>query len=349
MDVHEIGYVGEYAFVLEKSFTICHRISKVKKLPLVMHTSSLLESSSIHFHLTASTFAASSIHFAHVVEDADMSMSALCPVFRACFLSAHNAAPAAALLRMRLPATAATARASRCKSAARSASFPPVHQHTPFTTSTALSMRDSPRLNLLIRPSLVQPPHLSSLPCWSIRPYSSRTLAHLNISPTSSHLPLSRHLFNRTRRKRSSQSRSKTSLNNTSKAPNGAAAKSSRSNDVNTHVTAKAVGATPQSKNATDHPHNPQQFKRPTKEELLAAATGFWSRLGVRFKWFSIRSVRPFNMDEITAFFSWIVLGHLVWVIVGTTTFFSLLILAVNTVFAQGKLFNKTQVDFHPC
>jgi distribution and morphology protein 31 len=75
---------------------------------------------------------------------------------------------------------------------------------------------------------------------------------------------------------------------------------------------------------------------RPTKEELLAAATGFWSRLKVRFKWFSIRSVRPFNLDEITALFSWVLLGHVVWVVVGTTTFFSLLILAINTVFAQG-------------
>lgn len=75
---------------------------------------------------------------------------------------------------------------------------------------------------------------------------------------------------------------------------------------------------------------------RPTKEELLAAATGFWSRLKVRFKWFSIRSVRPYNLDEIAALFSWVLLGHIVWVVVGTTTFFSLLILAINTVFAQG-------------
>ena len=82
-------------------------------------------------------------------------------------------------------------------------------------------------------------------------------------------------------------------------------------------------------------PHMPH-LHRPTKEELLAAATGFWSRLKVRFKWFSIRSVRPFNLDEITALFSWVLLGHVVWVVVGTTTFFSLLILAINTVFAQG-------------
>ncbi len=84
-------------------------------------------------------------------------------------------------------------------------------------------------------------------------------------------------------------------------------------------------------------PHMPN-FHRPTKEELLAAATGFWSRLKIRFKWFSIRSVRPFNIDEITGFISWIVVGHLLWIVIGTTTFFSLAILAINTVFAQETL-----------
>jgi distribution and morphology protein 31 len=84
-----------------------------------------------------------------------------------------------------------------------------------------------------------------------------------------------------------------------------------------------------------DHlPH----LHRPTKEELLAAATGFWQRLGVRFKWFSIRSARPFRIDEIFAFLSWIFWGHVLWVVIGTTTFFSLLILALNTVFAQETL-----------
>ena len=77
---------------------------------------------------------------------------------------------------------------------------------------------------------------------------------------------------------------------------------------------------------------------RPSREELLAAATGSWSRLKVRFKWFSIRSVRPFNADEIGAFFSWFLLGHVLWIILGTTTFFSLAIFAVNTVFAQETL-----------
>lgn len=84
-------------------------------------------------------------------------------------------------------------------------------------------------------------------------------------------------------------------------------------------------------------PHLPI-IHRPSKEELLAAATGFWSRLKVRFKWFSIRSARPFNADDIGAFFSWVLVGHVLWIILGTTTFFSLAIFAVNTVFAQETL-----------
>ncbi|KAL8693334.1 MAG: hypothetical protein Q9218_001813 [Villophora microphyllina] len=92
------------------------------------------------------------------------------------------------------------------------------------------------------------------------------------------------------------------------------------------------------SKHLIDRLPNMNHIHRPSKEELLAAATGFWSRLKVRFKWFSIRSGRPFNIDEISAFFSWVLLGHVLWIVLGTTTFFSLAILAVNTVFAQETL-----------
>lgn len=58
----------------------------------------------------------------------------------------------------------------------------------------------------------------------------------------------------------------------------------------------------------------------------------------MRFKWATIRSARPFNMDEIVGFFSWIALGHVIWLIIGTTTFISLAIFAINTVFAQETL-----------
>lgn len=115
---------------------------------------------------------------------------------------------------------------------------------------------------------------------------------------------------------------------------------SSRS-DVQKGSRKNSAGTTNASDSAQKHlmdrlPHMPQ-IHRPNKEELLAAATGFWSRLKIRFKWFSIRSARPFNADEIGAFFSWVLVGHVIWIVLGTTTFFSLAILAVNTVFAQGQ------------
>lgn len=80
----------------------------------------------------------------------------------------------------------------------------------------------------------------------------------------------------------------------------------------------------------------PAMPHHPTKAELLAAANGFWERFRVRFKWVSIRSMRPWNIDEWGAFVSWFMLGHIVWILVGTTTFFSILIFSINTVFAQG-------------
>ena len=48
--------------------------------------------------------------------------------------------------------------------------------------------------------------------------------------------------------------------------------------------------------------------------------------------------MRPFNVDEIVGFFSWIAIGHILWLVIGTTTFISLAIFAVNTVFAQEAL-----------
>ncbi|KAF2876232.1 hypothetical protein BDV95DRAFT_535649 [Massariosphaeria phaeospora] len=85
-------------------------------------------------------------------------------------------------------------------------------------------------------------------------------------------------------------------------------------------------------------PQSLPHLYRPSKAELLAAASGFFSRIKVHFKWLTIRSTRPFNADEIYALFSWILAAHVLWIIVGTTTFFSLAILMINTVFAQETL-----------
>lgn len=44
---------------------------------------------------------------------------------------------------------------------------------------------------------------------------------------------------------------------------------------------------------------------------------------------------RPFNTDDISAFISWLLAGNVVLLIIGTTTFFSLLLYTLNTVLAQ--------------
>ena len=49
---------------------------------------------------------------------------------------------------------------------------------------------------------------------------------------------------------------------------------------------------------------------RPSKDELLAAASGWWQRLRIRIKWFTIRGWRRFNTDDFSAFASWFVLGN---------------------------------------
>lgn len=77
---------------------------------------------------------------------------------------------------------------------------------------------------------------------------------------------------------------------------------------------------------------------RPTRDEMLAAATSFLERLRIITKWSMIRQMRPYTFDEIAAFFSWIVLGQILWILLGTTTFMSVLIYLANTVSAQGLL-----------
>jgi distribution and morphology protein 31 len=144
------------------------------------------------------------------------------------------------------------------------------------------------------------------------------------------------------RRRWASERRNKSSISNGSNkhpSPNVSAPKAELSPKAKPEKSAQKIEhlVPPSSHHLLDRlPHLPH-IHRPTKDELLAAASGAWARFGVRFKWFSIRSARPFNIDDISAFFSWIFVGHLVWLIVGTTTFFSLLVFVVNTVFAQGE------------
>lgn len=205
---------------------------------------------------------------------------------------------------------------------------------------------DFPRRHHGPQISVFRPPHLRPSPPPSIlsslqtsRSYATRTLPTQNATPSSPTTPSPRHLYSRARRKRTTvQSRSKTSQHSNGARNRQPREEQSASSSNGKNAKAGTGFAAPQSKHMVDRLPHMARFHRPTKEQLLAAATGFWSRLRVRFKWFSIRSLRPYNMDDISAFFSWILLGHVIWILVGTTTFFSLVILAVNTVFAQGLI-----------
>lgn len=69
---------------------------------------------------------------------------------------------------------------------------------------------------------------------------------------------------------------------------------------------------------------------RPTRDELLSMAHGFWTRMRIHFKWITIRGFRRFNIDDLSAFFTLGGLGTAIWVIVGTTTFVSVIFAALS-------------------
>ncbi|WVF66215.1 hypothetical protein IAT40_000955 [Kwoniella sp. CBS 6097] len=80
---------------------------------------------------------------------------------------------------------------------------------------------------------------------------------------------------------------------------------------------------------AANSPH------RPSKEELLEAASGWWQRLRIRIKWFTIRGWRRFNTDDLSAFASFFVVGNTLWILIGTTTFVSAIFATLNSLSLQ--------------
>lgn len=69
--------------------------------------------------------------------------------------------------------------------------------------------------------------------------------------------------------------------------------------------------------------HGSGRFLKPevTKSQLLAQAQNPVSRLWVHIKWPLTRNNRPFSLDDFTAFSSWLFMGNVLWIILGTTTF----------------------------
>lgn len=62
----------------------------------------------------------------------------------------------------------------------------------------------------------------------------------------------------------------------------------------------------------------------------------WYTGLKSHIKWILIRNKeRPFSKNELGTLFSWLILSQIVWMILKTTTFVSLLLLAFNTIFAK--------------
>ncbi|KAK7473199.1 Mitochondrial distribution and morphology protein 31, mitochondrial precursor [Stygiomarasmius scandens] len=74
---------------------------------------------------------------------------------------------------------------------------------------------------------------------------------------------------------------------------------------------------------------------RPTRDDFLRVADGFWQRLRIRFRWFTIRSFRKFNADDISGIITWILMSQTLWILVGTTTFFSVVFAIANSLRLQ--------------
>lgn len=98
----------------------------------------------------------------------------------------------------------------------------------------------------------------------------------------------------------------------------------------------------PPLKPETKKPHSPSSFKFITeRDRLLAQATGFLEKLRINVRWVLTKSTRPFNTDDIGAFISWVLVSNVLLIILGTTTFTSLVLYLMNTVLAQEYLATK--------
>jgi hypothetical protein len=75
---------------------------------------------------------------------------------------------------------------------------------------------------------------------------------------------------------------------------------------------------------------------RPSKADLLRLTDSAWERARIRWKWLTIRGFRRFNVDDWGAVFSWVLVGNIGWLVLGTGSFFGMLLLTANTFSLQG-------------
>ncbi|KAG0302020.1 Mitochondrial distribution and morphology protein 31, mitochondrial precursor [Dissophora globulifera] len=77
------------------------------------------------------------------------------------------------------------------------------------------------------------------------------------------------------------------------------------------------------------------------RAQLLSEAPNFLARLKIRFKLLLMRQIRPWRMDDFIAMFSWAFLANVAFVLLGTTTFFSLVLATANSLQVQGFVASK--------
>ncbi|KAF9110713.1 Mitochondrial distribution and morphology protein 31, mitochondrial precursor [Mortierella sp. AM989] len=80
---------------------------------------------------------------------------------------------------------------------------------------------------------------------------------------------------------------------------------------------------------------------RVDRAKLLSAAPNFLARLKLRLKLLLMRQVRPWRVDDFVAMFSWAFLANVAFVLLGTTTFFSLILATANSLQFQGFVASK--------
>ncbi|KAF9924801.1 Mitochondrial distribution and morphology protein 31, mitochondrial precursor [Linnemannia zychae] len=77
------------------------------------------------------------------------------------------------------------------------------------------------------------------------------------------------------------------------------------------------------------------------RAKLLSAAPTFMARLKIRLKLLLMRQIRPWRVDDFIAMFSWAFLANVAFILLGTTTFFSLILAAANSLQFQGFVASK--------
>ncbi|TPX38470.1 hypothetical protein SeLEV6574_g07772 [Synchytrium endobioticum] len=81
-----------------------------------------------------------------------------------------------------------------------------------------------------------------------------------------------------------------------------------------------------------------------SRREIIASVQGFWTRQYLRVRLFLTGHLRPWKTDDLLALFSWMLVGNLVWILIGTTTFVSLILLIANSVQGQEWLARKLSI-----